>query len=278
MNILVVEDSPLIARKLERFLHRMHHDVAIVESAEEALEYLEGQAVSLLLLDQSLPGMDGLDLVKELRTGEKYRYLPIIMVTGHKEQKEVVRALQAGVDEYLVKPVMYEVFEEKIKHLLGFRIRQAGPEDAETLAQLIVELADEEKHKAAPDVAALRRHLALTANPGCTALLAEHKGTGKVIGFALYFHTYSTFLTRWGLYFEDLYVRPAFRGRGASLLLLKRMAEIALESGYNRLDFSVLSWNRLTISRYRELGAQDLPHRKGMRLSGKALRKPGESG
>ncbi len=70
--------------------------------------------------------MDGLDLVKELRTGEKYRYLPIIMVTGHKEQKEVVRALQAGVDEYLVKPVMYEVFEvfeEKIKHLLGFRIR-----------------------------------------------------------------------------------------------------------------------------------------------------------
>ena len=215
--------------------------------------------------------MDGLDLVRELRAGEKYRYLPIIMVTGHKERENVIKALKAGVNEYLVKPVRYAVLEEKIKHLLGFRIRQAGPEDAETLAELIVELADEEKHKAAPNVAALRRHLALSANPGCAALLAEHEASGKVIGFALYFHTYSTFLTRWGIRFEDLYVRPAFRGRGASLLLLKRMAEIALESGYNRLDFSVLSWNRLALSLYRELGAQDLPDRKAMRLSGKAL-------
>ncbi len=93
MNILVVEDSRLMAVGLQHLLHRMHHDVVIVESAEEALEHLQGQAVSLLLLDQSLPGMDGVDLVKELRAGEKYRYLPIIMVTGHKEQNEVVRAL-----------------------------------------------------------------------------------------------------------------------------------------------------------------------------------------
>ena len=169
------------------------------------------------------------------------------------------------------------MLEEKIKHLLGFRIRQAGPEDAETLARLIIEFADDEQHKAAPDVAALRRHLALTANPGCTALLAEHEASGQVIGFALYFHAYSTFLTRWGIYFEDLYVRPAFRGRGASLRLLKRMAEIALESGYNRLDFSVLSWKKLAIYLHRELGAQDLPDRKGMRLSGKALQQLGTS-
>ena len=127
------------------------------------------------------------------------------MVTGHDKREEVIEALQAGVDEYLVKPVSYEVLEEKIKHLLGIRIRQAGPEDAETLARLIVEFADDEQHKAAPDVAALRRHLALTANPGCAALLAEHEACGQVIGFALYFHAYSTFLTCWGIYFEDLY-------------------------------------------------------------------------
>ncbi|MCH8963246.1 MAG: hypothetical protein IH820_18515 [Bacteroidetes bacterium] len=136
------------------------------------------------------------------------RYLPIIMVTGHDKREEVIEALQAGVDEYLVKPVSYEVLEEKIKHLLGIRIRQAGPEDAETLARLIVEFADDEQHKAAPDVAALRRHLALTANPGCAALLAEHEACGQVIGFALYFHPYATFLTCWGIYLEDLYVKP----------------------------------------------------------------------
>ena len=70
------------------------------------------------------------------------------------------------------------------------------------------------------------------ANPGCAALLAEHKAREQVIGFALYFHAYSTFLTRWGIYLEALYVRPAFRGRGVSFGLLKEMAEIALESGY----------------------------------------------
>ena len=115
------------------------------------------------------------------------------------------------------------------------------------------------------------------ANPGCLALLAEDEAREQVIGFALYFHAYSTFLTRWGIYLEALYVKPAFRGHGAGFGLLKRMAEIALESGYQRLDFSVLSWNRLAINLYRKLGAQDLPDRKGMRLSGQALQNLGES-
>jgi len=103
------------------------------------------------------------------------------------------------------------------------------------------------------------------------ALLTEDEAREQVIGFALYFHAYSTFLTRWGIYLEALYVRPAFRGRGVSFGLLKEMAEIALESGYQRLDFSVLSW--IAIDRYRN--AQDLPEE--MRLSEEALRKPGES-
>ena len=278
MNILVVDDARLMALVLQRHLHRLGHpEVAIVESAEEALDYLKEQAVSLLIVDWSLPGMDGLDLVKELRAGEKYRHLPIIMVTGHSERDEVIEALEAGVDEYLIKPVTYEVLEEKIKRLWGICIRQAGPDDAETLARLIVEFADYERHEAAPDVAALRRHLASTASPGCAALLAEHEASGQIIGFALYFQCYSTFLTRWGMYFEDLYVKPEFRGRGAGFGLLKRMAEIALESGYDCLDFSVLSWNERAIDFYRKLSAQDLPDRKWMRLSGEALEQLGRA-
>ena len=88
-------------------------------------------------------------------------------------------------------------------------------------------------------MAALRRDLAPSASPGCAALLAEHKASGQVIGFALYFYNYSTFLTRWGIYLEDLFVKPAFRGRGAGFGLLKRIAKIALEKGYDRLDCSV---------------------------------------
>ena len=278
MNILVVEDARLMALVLQRHLHRLGHpEVAIVESAEEALDYLKEHAVGLLIVDRSLPGMDGVDLVKELRAGEKYRHLPIIMVTGHTEREDVITALQAGVDEYLIKPVAYDVLEEKIKHLWGIRVRQAGPDDAPSLAQLILEFADYERREAAPDVAALRRHLSPTANPGCAALLVEHEVSGQVIGFALYFHTYSTFLTRWGIYLEDLYVKPTFRGRGASFALLKRIAEVALEHGYDRLDFSVLSWNELAIDLYRKLGAQDLPDRKAMRLSGEALKTLGEA-
>jgi len=278
MNILVVEDAPMMTLVMQRHLRQMKHlDVAFVESAEDALEYLQGHTISLLLLDQSLPGMDGLDLVREIRAGGKHRYLPIIMITGHDQREEVIEALRAGVDEYLVKPVKYEVLEEKIKHLLGIRIRQAGPEDAEMLARLIEESAEDERHEAAPDVAALRRHLAPTANPGCAALLAVHRASGKVIGYALYFHAYSMLITRWGIYLEDLYVRPAFRGRGASLALLKRMAKVALDSEPQHLDFSVLSWNRLAIDFYQKWGAKDLPDRKGMRLSGWALQKLGES-
>ena len=279
MKILVVEDARLMALVLQRHLHRLNHqDVVIVESAEEALEALEENSFGLMIVDWSLPGMTGVDLVKELRAGEKYRNLPIIMVTGHSERESVVEALQAGVDEYLVKPVHFETLAEKLKQLLGISIREAGPDDAGVITQLILELADYERlaHEAAPSAQALRNHLAPTANPRCEALLAVHDASEEVIGFALYFQNYSTFLTRWGFYLEDIYVKPDFRGRGAGFGLLKRVAEIAVERGCKRLDFSVLTWNEVAIDFYRKLGAQDLSAWGGMRLSGEALQELGK--
>ena len=273
MKILVVEDARLMALALRRHLHRLgHQDVVIVESAKEALERLKKNGFGLMIVDWSLPGISGVELVKELRVGAKYRNLPIIMM-GQSEREAVVEALQAGVNEYVVKPVRYETLEEKIRQLLGITIREAGPDDAETIAGLIVELADYERlaHEAAPSTLALRRHLAPAANPRCEALLAEHEASGEVIGFALYFQNYSTFLTRWGLYLEDVYVKPDFRGRGAGFALLKRVAEIAVERGCQRLDFSVLTWNELALDFYRKLGAKELNTWASMRLTGEAL-------
>ena len=278
MKVIVVEDARLMALVLQRHLHRLGHlDVVIVESAEEALDRLKEDGFGLMIVDWSLPGMSGVELVKELRAGEKYRNLRVIMVTGHDERDSVVEALQAGVDAYLIKPVRYETLEEKLRQLLGITIREADPDDAEIIAGLIVELADYERlaHEAAPSALALRRHLAPAANPRCEAILAEHEASGQVIGFALYFQNYSTFLTRWGLYLEDVYVKPDFRGRGAGFALLKRIAEIAVERGCQRLDFSVLTWNELALDFYRKLGAKELSTWSSMRLTGEALKELG---
>jgi GNAT superfamily N-acetyltransferase len=156
-----------------------------------------------------------------------------------------------------------------------YHIRPAGPGDAEVLVELILGLADYEKlaHEAAPDPAALRAHLRDDARPRCEALLAEEAATRRAIGFALYFPNYSTFLTRWGLYLEDLYVLPAFRGRGVGLALLRRVAEIAVARGCRRLDWSVLDWNAPAIAFYRKLGARPLDDWTTMRLEEEALQR-----
>ena len=124
---------------------------------------------------------------------------------------------------------------------MSFKIRHANPDDADVLASLIHELAIYEKleHDSRPDTEALRRHLKPGANPRCEALVAEETGTGRAIGFALYFPSYSTFLTRWGIYLEDLYVQPAYRGKGVGFGLLKRVAAVAIARGCRRLDWSV---------------------------------------
>ncbi len=163
---------------------------------------------------------------------------------------------------------------------ITFRIREATPDDAETLVQLILELADYEKlrDEAQPDPKRLRVHLHPEASPRCEALLAEEATTGEALGFALFFANYSTFLTRWGLYLEDIYVRPAYRGRGIGFALLKRVAEIAVARGARRLDWQVLDWNEPALRFYRKLGARPLNEWITMRLSGAALEQLGGRG
>ena len=94
---------------------------------------------------------------------------------------------------------------------------------------------------------------------------------GAPVGFALFFHNFSTFLGKPGIYLEDLYVRPEARGRGIGRRLLAFLARTALERGCGRLDWAVLDWNTPSISFYRSLGAVAIDEWKTFRLSGGAL-------
>jgi len=158
-----------------------------------------------------------------------------------------------------------------------FRIRPATPDDADKLIELVMELASYEKlvHEARPDAEALSQHLEEDANPRCEALLAEEETSDKAVGFALFFYNYSTFLTRWGIYLEDLYVLPDFRGKGIGSALLKHVAERAVERGCRRLDWHVLEWNDLAKDFYLKLGAVQMSDWRMMRLSGEPLEQLG---
>lgn len=155
---------------------------------------------------------------------------------------------------------------------MDWSIRPATPDDAPTLVQLILELAAYEKlrDEANPSAEALRRQLAPNAQPRCEALIAE-ADDGTTAGFALFFHNYSTFLTNFGLYLEDIFVRPDFRGQGIGFALLQRVAQIADERGCQRLDWAVLDWNTPAIDFYEQLGAEPLDDWTTMRLNRTAI-------
>jgi GNAT superfamily N-acetyltransferase len=114
----------------------------------------------------------------------------------------------------------------------------------------------------------LQEHL-FGENPYCEVLIAED-ASGPA-GFALYFFNYSTFLTAPGIYLEDLFVLPERRGAGVGRALLTRLAQIALERGCARLEWSVLDWNEPAIGFYRRLGARMMDEWTTCRLSGDAL-------
>jgi len=96
---------------------------------------------------------------------------------------------------------------------------------------------------------------------------------GKAAGFALFFHNYSTFLARPGIYLEDLFVDPACRQRGVGRALLSFLAQLTLERGCGRLEWSVLNWNRLAIDFYLQLGAVPMSEWNIYRLTGEPLRR-----
>ena len=135
------------------------------------------------------------------------------------------------------------------------RLRAAVSADVEVIFGLIAELADYERlsHQMVGSPEDLRRHL---FGEPCfaQALLAEWDSTP--VAYALYFFNYSTFRCRPGLYLEDLYVRPAFRGRGIGLALLEAVQQRALQIGCARLEWAVLDWNQTAIDFYRRFGAR----------------------
>lgn len=152
-----------------------------------------------------------------------------------------------------------------MKLTIGF----ADPSDTALILQLIRELADYEHllDQVVADEATLREQL--FDRRGAEVLLARKGET--VVGFALFFHNFSTFLGRSGLYLEDLYVRPAYRGRGYGKALLARLAALAVERGCGRMEWWCLDWNRPSIDFYRSLGAQPMDEWTAYRLTGETL-------
>lgn len=152
-------------------------------------------------------------------------------------------------------------------------IRAATPDDAPDLVRLINELADYEKlaHESQPDQAVLRAQLADHSRPRIEALVAVVDD--RTVGFALFFHSYSTFLTNFGMYLEDLYVEASRRGQGIGYALLMALVRLAAERGCQRLEWSVLDWNEPAIAFYRQLGAEPLGDWIKMRLDAEAIQR-----
>lgn len=151
------------------------------------------------------------------------------------------------------------------------RIEPATAQDVGLILSFIRELAAYERMLdqvvATEDV--LREQL-FGARPGAEVVIARWEG--EPAGFALFFHNFSTFLGQRGLYLEDLFVRPAFRGRGVGRALLAFLARVAMERGCGRLEWSVLDWNEAAIGFYRGLGAAAMSDWTVYRLTGEPLR------
>jgi len=151
-------------------------------------------------------------------------------------------------------------------------IRPAQPSDVPHIHAMIVELAVFEKleHLVVATEALLHEGL-FGSKPSCEAIIGE--ADGEVVTFALFFHNFSTFLTKKGLYLEDLYVRQAHRGKGYGSAMLKKLAEIAVERNCGRFEWCVLDWNEPAIKFYKAMGAEILPDWRVCRVTGEALTK-----
>ena len=159
-----------------------------------------------------------------------------------------------------------------------FTLRAARPADLPAIVGLIRELAVFERleHLVVATAESMHPHL-FGPRPTAEAVVvqdggvAKHPDSGAVIGFALFFHNFSTFLGRPGLYLEDLYVQPAHRGRGIGGALLRHLAGLALQRGCGRFEWSVLDWNADAIAFYEKMGASVMPDWRICRVSGDAL-------
>jgi len=151
------------------------------------------------------------------------------------------------------------------------RVVAATKKDIPLIRQFILELADYERAKPG-EAPVTEKDLAETLfgkKPAAEVLIAYLGDTPA--GFALFFHNYSTWLGKRGIYLEDLFVRPAARKHGVGFALLRALARIALDRDCGRLDWSVLTWNELAISFYTRIGARHMDDWTTFRLTGDAL-------
>ncbi|WP_375493736.1 GNAT family N-acetyltransferase [uncultured Nostoc sp.] len=149
-------------------------------------------------------------------------------------------------------------------------MRFAEPADYSVLFKLIEGLAEYEKlsHAVTGNALALQEHL-FGSRRYVEAILAE--SAGQAVGFALFFHNYSTFLTKPGIYLEDLFVLPEYRRQGIGKALLTKVAQIAVERDCGRLEWSVLDWNESAQAFYRSMGASILDDWRICRVTEDAL-------
>lgn len=149
-------------------------------------------------------------------------------------------------------------------------VRPATPADVGVIVDMIRALAEYEGlgDECAVEAGALLEHL-FGPRPSAEVLIAEVDGS--VAGFALFFRTYSTFLARPGLWLEDLFVMPEYRRSGVGGALLTRLAILAADRGYGRMEWSVLDWNQSAIDFYQRLGARLMDEWTTCRVDGEAL-------
>jgi GNAT superfamily N-acetyltransferase len=158
----------------------------------------------------------------------------------------------------------------------GLEIRAANPADVPLILSLINELAEYEKlrHESVATDASIHRAL-FGPKPHAEAVIARFDG--EIAGFALFFHNFSTFLGKPGLYLEDLFVRPEYRGRSIGKSLLSHLAALAVQRDCGRFQWQVLDWNKPSREFYESLGAQADPTWITYRMTGEALQRLAQS-
>lgn len=153
---------------------------------------------------------------------------------------------------------------------MTLNIRQAEPADLDLIHRFICDLADYEelRHEVRADKVDLARHL-FGDRPMAEVVIGEIDGEPQ--GFALFFHNFSTFEGKPGIYLEDLFVTPQSRGSGLGKALLSHLAKLAVERGCARLEWWVLDWNEPALAFYRKLGARPMDEWTVQRVDGDAL-------
>ncbi len=158
----------------------------------------------------------------------------------------------------------------------GLDIRTATEDDLPTILRFIEDLAVYERlrESCVATIEKLRSTL-FTTPPAAEILIARYDG--QPVGFALFYHNYSTFLAQRGLFLEDLFVNPDARGKGVGRALLSALARIAIERGCGRFEWNVLDWNEIAIGFYRSIGAKPMDEWTTFRVDGEALHQLAET-